>query len=165
MIRCPLVCRANAHEVSDAGTTLFRCTFRESIGCRLSCASCGQALDLLAVEVGLVVDVDREDLPVLYPLVNGLSLDAEMLAHLLHAHQLPWSLFDEKAGEGDVYLFAQRRAVKLMRKAVSLRGEGITEKLPTDDAYRGAHVSLVGVVVPLGIVENGSQVQAQWALS
>ncbi len=113
VIRCPLACRANAHKVSDAGTPLFRCTLRESIGCRLPCASCGQALDILAVEVRLVVDVDGEDQPILDPLMNRLSFDAEMLAHLLHAHQLPWSLLGEKAGEGGVYLFAQRRAVKL----------------------------------------------------
>jgi len=66
----------------------------------LSRASCGQALDLFAVEVGLVVDVDREDQPILDPLVNGLSLHSKVLAHLLHRHQLSWSLFDEKAGEG-----------------------------------------------------------------
>src|SRR6266487_296834 len=120
VIRCPLACRANAHKVSDAGTALFHCTFRKRISCRLPCASCGQALDILAVEVRLVVDVDREDQPVLYPLVNGLSLHSKVLAHLLHAHQLPWSLLGEKAGEGSMDLFAQRRAMKLMRKAVSL---------------------------------------------
>ncbi len=85
-------CRANTHEVNDAGTTLFRCLFRDRIGCRLSCASCGQALDLLAVEVRLVVDVDGEDQSILYPLMDGLSLHAEMLAHLLHGEQLSWSL-------------------------------------------------------------------------
>jgi len=126
---------------------------------------CSQALDIFPVEVRLVVDVDGEDQSILDPLVNGLSLDAEMLAHLLHAHQLPWSLFDEKAGEGDVYLFAQRRAVKLMRKAVSLRGEGVAEEMPGDDAYRGAHVPLVGVVIAFGIAENGSQMLTERALS
>ena len=106
-------CRANAHAVNNAGTTLFRCTFRERISCRLPCASCGQALDILAVEVRLVVDVDGEDLPILYPLMDGLPLHSKVLAHLLHAHQLPWSLLGEKAGEGSMDLFAERRTVKL----------------------------------------------------
>ena len=103
-----------------------------------------KSLNVLAIEPGCIVDVDRDDQPILYPLMNRLPLHVKKHTHLFHCEQLPWSLLFVEANHRLVDERSQLRPVKLLRKLERLAVQRVTKEVATNvlrrlsDIPRGA---------------------------
>lgn len=120
---------------------------------------------VLLIEERGVAAVDREDQPIINPLMHGLPFHIEELAHVSDGEQLSWSLFFKEAKHCSMHEFTQVTPLPFLGQAETLSCEGVPIEAASDNAGRSANISFKCIGKALGVVGNGCQMLSEQGLT